>query len=128
MTLNPVFYLQHLCILSLGVTGYLLVLIILTKLFKEILINYFNFSHHILWCCRSFGDSLGITLESGCLELTLVCLASMAISLLVVPLPLCSGDSLEQFSLTGHHMTLCARHLAVTVEASTMQFLLPQLP
>lgn len=54
------FYLQHLCILSLGVTGYLWVLIILTKLFKEILINYFNFSHHILWCHRTFGDSLGI--------------------------------------------------------------------
>jgi len=47
--------------------------------------------------------------------------------LLAILLPLCSGDSSEQFSLTVHHVTLSARPLAVTVEASTMQFLLPQL-
>ena len=61
------------------------------------------------------------------MEFTLSCLACMAILLLVVLLPVYSGDTLEQFSLTMCGMTLSARQLAVTVEVSTMQFLLSQL-
>ena len=61
------------------------------------------------------------------MEFTLICPAYMAILLLAVLLRLYSGDSLEQFSLTVHHVTLSARPLAVTGEASTMQVLLPQL-